>query len=72
MCAGLEVDTKPSQRGRIVELVPVDSEHPGLCPGVRLEDAVRDARILGVHYVDVVELAAELMEDLPRSVRPTS
>ncbi len=68
MGAGLEVGAKPPQRGRIVELVPVDSEHPGVRPGKRLEDAVRGARVLGAHDVDVVELVRELMEDPRRFV----
>ena len=67
--AVLQVPAEPIQTCRVEQLVPVDSENPGIRADVRLQLPVRRLRAGGALDLDVVELAFEPTEDLRRTVR---
>ena len=59
---GLETD-------RVVELVAVDTEDPGVRAGVGLDQTMRLARMVDAACLEMVVFALQPAQDLPRSVR---
>jgi hypothetical protein len=64
-----EQRAKSIQAGRVIELVAVHPEDPGVGSCIRLEDAMRLACVPDTAHVDVIELAGQVVEQLPRCVR---
>ena len=59
----LEVFPEPSEPHRLVELVAVDREDPGVRPREGLDHRVRLSRMRDPSYLEMIELGAELAQD---------
>ena len=68
VCAAEQVGAQPHEPGRVVQLVAVDAEHPRRRARVLREQPVRGRRVPRAANVEVLEVARERLENLPRAI----